>query len=477
MLIDLLREVYSVCQGYDKSLDDEMLLLLNSFEQHGSAEITQEQLNNARSLRAKLNQKFDQSTADLEEVNQQLFALEVGSKKVVDIPIEPESVIGETNCSHVVQKMQQVLGHYQAAVTNIHRQLDEKYSSDLQLINDSKLNLTNLYKDIQLDTSLRPRLNELSVSLAAVQTTSGLFSNFEALIAFLLHCINKEKSASAEFFVTLNLALNTVQGVVTESTALNNNSFSKRKIWDSFMSSNINDITCSVAEIKSKSQPVLAIEHSVKSLIQAMLQKQQFDQDEYDKLIAQFVQMQKKLDIVEAQTTQYKTLLDKQKKLSLEDPLTKLPNRAALDERFSTEFDFALEHDLSLWVAVVDIDNFKDINDNFGHNAGDKTLRIIAAAINKSLRSSEFVARFGGEEFVILVPDSNRETLAAILNRIRIKIQAIPFKFKHNNITITVSIGATKVTDQDKKMADSFERADTALYRAKENGRNRVEIN
>ena len=128
-----------------------------------------------------------------------------------------------------------------------------------------------------------------------------------------------------------------------------------------------------------------------------------------------------------------------------------------------------------LWVAVTDIDYFKTVNDSFGHSTGDKTLQVISMALKNSLRESEFVARYGGEEFVLLLPDVNEEHIGLLLNRVKDKIKNIPFKFKNQRITVTLSIGAAQVMENER-IEETFERADAALYKAKNNGRDRVVI-
>jgi diguanylate cyclase (GGDEF)-like protein len=126
-----------------------------------------------------------------------------------------------------------------------------------------------------------------------------------------------------------------------------------------------------------------------------------------------------------------------------------------------------------LCLAVVDIDFFKRINDNYGHSAGDKTLKVIANALKKSLRSTDFIARFGGEEFVILLPETKLADVSGPLNKIREIIKKIPFKFKNKDVSITISMGVTLFKTGDNPL-QAFDRADAALYEAKNGGRDKV---
>ena len=170
----------------------------------------------------------------------------------------------------------------------------------------------------------------------------------------------------------------------------------------------------------------------------------------------------------------YREHLEEQRQKALVDPLTGLPNRAAWSERLEHEVGQWQQHGNTLLLAMLDLDHFKRINDNYGHLAGDKVLKIIATVLRKRLRGTDFIARFGGEEFVLLLPDTPQAAGMKLLESLRAAVEACPFHFKGDPVTITASIGisafrAGEHSDQVLK------RADQALYRAKDAGRNRVE--
>ncbi|MBA1191525.1 diguanylate cyclase [Pseudomonas entomophila] len=166
--------------------------------------------------------------------------------------------------------------------------------------------------------------------------------------------------------------------------------------------------------------------------------------------------------------------LEEQRQKALVDPLTGLPNRAAWSER--------LDHDVQAWqasaeplcLAILDLDHFKRINDSYGHLAGDKVLKIVTNVMRTRLRGRDFIARFGDEEFVLLLPGSALAAGRALSDDLRAAVEACPFHFKGERVTVTVSIGvsAFQIGDQAETV---LKRADQALYRAKAQGRNRVE--
>lgn len=199
------------------------------------------------------------------------------------------------------------------------------------------------------------------------------------------------------------------------------------------------------------------------------------DKQEQVSLMELLASMKSQLATLERESDAYKQRLLEQKYHSYRDSLTQVPNRTAYNERAELEFRRWKRHKYPLCLAVVDIDHFKKINDNFGHAAGDKTLQVIAQNISKCLRNTDFFARWGGEEFVVLLPQTPFEQVKKPLETIRKQIQKIPFKFKDRSVTITASIGATNFSDGDT-IPSVFERADKALYEAKNNGRNRCII-
>ncbi|WP_439437232.1 diguanylate cyclase [Salinivibrio costicola] len=162
-----------------------------------------------------------------------------------------------------------------------------------------------------------------------------------------------------------------------------------------------------------------------------------------------------------------------QERKRLLDPLTRVYNRAALNDRLEHEFRLWKKYQRPFCLAVIDIDHFKQVNQQFGYEVGDKALKIVARTIYQCLRDTDFIARFGGEEFVILLPDANDDTRTEILATISHTIRKLPLKFKNERVAITVSIGATLFSDQDTP-TPVLERADQALYQAKNSGRNQI---
>jgi two-component system cell cycle response regulator len=129
-----------------------------------------------------------------------------------------------------------------------------------------------------------------------------------------------------------------------------------------------------------------------------------------------------------------------------------------------------------LALMMLDIDFFKSINDNYGHDAGDDVLREFAVRIRKSIRGIDLACRYGGEEFVIVMPETDLHVAGMVAERLRRSIAVEPFAINKgsNSIDVTISIGLSTMELKGEAVADVMKRADTALYRAKHDGRNRV---
>jgi diguanylate cyclase (GGDEF)-like protein len=162
------------------------------------------------------------------------------------------------------------------------------------------------------------------------------------------------------------------------------------------------------------------------------------------------------------------------KHLAITDELTGLQNRRYIMEQLESEYQRAVRTGTSLALVLIDIDHFKKVNDTYGHAAGDLVLKAVARDIRDNLRAYDLLGRIGGEEFLIASPGSTLDEAAACAERIREKIRGGEIANKAHSISVTVSAGVTSLSGQDEKADALLARADEALYRAKQAGRDRV---
>ncbi len=171
---------------------------------------------------------------------------------------------------------------------------------------------------------------------------------------------------------------------------------------------------------------------------------------------------------------------DMLEKLAMQDGLTDIPNRRFFQERFSSELGRAQRSGHPLSILMMDIDNFKSYNDNYGHGAGDDCLRRVAKTLQHNLeRPMDLVARYGGEEFVALLPDTDAQGALHVGEKLRAAVEAVGLAHEHSDIsrvvTLSIGVATSSPAQSPTDTQDLQQAADHALYLAKELGRNQVQ--
>ena len=159
------------------------------------------------------------------------------------------------------------------------------------------------------------------------------------------------------------------------------------------------------------------------------------------------------------------------------DALTGIDNRRNLLEKVQLEIDRALRYRLAVVFLMMDIDHFKNINDTYGHDAGDRVLQRLGALLHETMRAPDHVGRLGGEEFGVLLTNVNPQLGAEVAEQLRRKVAALVVSYGDAEISFTVSIGVAGLAmDAENPLLDLIKRADAAMYQAKKNGRNCVRV-
>jgi len=178
---------------------------------------------------------------------------------------------------------------------------------------------------------------------------------------------------------------------------------------------------------------------------------------------------------LEQESVKLKARVQKERMLAQLDTLTGIPNRLGYDQTMAQEYARWKRFGNSLSLVVWDIDHFKRINDDYGHAAGDKALKTIAQLLAGKVRETDYLARYGGEEFVLIMPGADAESASLVADKLRSVVENSGFHFKGAPVRITISAGIAEFKQGDVP-SGVFERADKALYRSKEKGRNQVSI-
>jgi diguanylate cyclase len=213
----------------------------------------------------------------------------------------------------------------------------------------------------------------------------------------------------------------------------------------------------------------------IDTVIAQLERHREAEQHRYEQATEQVAAMGARIKDMESETEALRSRISEERQQAVTDALTGIPNRLAYEERLKQEVARWKRFGTPLVLMVWDIDHFKQVNDRFGHKAGDRVLRTIARVLADRIRETDFVARYGGEEFVMLMTGSAPDACLHVAETLRAAVEATGFHFRNEAVTITASCGLAEMRDGDST-EQWFERADQALYRAKQEGRNRCEL-
>ena len=230
-----------------------------------------------------------------------------------------------------------------------------------------------------------------------------------------------------------------------------------------------------VSESFGKIQSLEGLKTLVVSKLDQVRSSLKFKSKEYLQRIEKASEDQEKLkstfENVIGSVREKNRVLEEQSRL---DPLTCIFNRRVFEDSIFTELERYHRYNQIFSLIFLDVDHFKKINDNYGHDTGDRVLKAIAARISEMLRKPDTFARYGGEEFVIILPETPLDKGLKVANKIREEIETAEFLYKGERVPVTISIGITVAREDDKHFNTILNRVDSLMYKAKEQGRNRV---
>ncbi len=327
----------------------------------------------------------------------------------------------------------------------------------------------------ELDNQVQALRDVVTEGVQFVETGSIIHKIADLVTATRVR-VEKEKQELQDFLRQLTERLQDIDHHLLGAEDHRLASLENTKKLDAAVSEQVNDIESSVNEAAELMQLKQSIHQRINTI--------RVNLEEHRKVEAQYqLQLEKalldsnsRLRDLEQESQQLRERLNKEHAQAIQDTLTGVFNRLAYEERIEQEYARWKRYQQPLVILVFDIDYFKKINDNYGHKAGDKALRLIAKTLHNNLRESDFLARYGGEEFVVLMPQTKIKAAMGAAEKLREAVQACQFHYQEQRVHITVSCGATEFYPDDS-IETAFQRADKALYQAKQNGRNRCESN
>jgi diguanylate cyclase len=335
--------------------------------------------------------------------------------------------------------------------------------------------LLGLLDDLTLSEHFRPQVEDMQLRLKHGLNWYELLPILDDLATLMLAITDSGQHEFEAYLQQLNERLESFQSNLQAASAGHADNRSAAREMDTQIREQVDGLHTSMQDAADLDDLKHVLENHLEGLLGTMDQHQKQRDEREQEVAARLHSLAERVAHMEQEAMGYREHLEEQRQKALIDPLTGLPNRAAWSERLEREISEWQQHGNTLMLAMLDLDHFKRINDNYGHLAGDKVLKIIASVLRKRLRGSDFIARFGGEEFVLLMPATVPAVGAKLLETLRAAIEACPFHFKGERVTITVSMGlAAFKPGEHSDMV--LKRADQALYRAKHAGRNRVEL-
>jgi diguanylate cyclase len=283
--------------------------------------------------------------------------------------------------------------------------------------------------------------------------------------------LQRERLQIAEILAEVTQRLDEMAGYLSDSNHANRSRFEDTQTYNDTVMSQMRELTDEVAGATELGVLQTLVNTRLERVAQHVSNFRAREEFRLLEVNGRADRMRTRIAELERETSDLHSRLDSEKQRARIDSLTGIANRKSFEERFAQEIAHKPRADLAVVMLLWDLDNFKIINDSYGHRAGDRVLQSVAACFMAAVRGNDFVARIGGEEFVMLLSGTKLAQAMLIANQVRSAVEALRFHFRGTPVRVTVSCGVTELLENDAAEA-AFDRADSALYRAKHNGKN-----
>src|SRR3984957_18124918 len=319
-------------------------------------------------------------------------------------------------------------------------------------------------------STIQDLITELSIA-----DTDAALAAIVARAADLVHehgeSLARERLQAAAVLSEVTKRLEEMADYLTESNSASRSHFDDTQSLNDTVMSHVKELS---DEVNGATE--LGLLQSVVSARLESVARQLFDfrareQTRSVAYIGRAERMRERIAVLERGAQDLHSKLDIEKRGARLDPLTGVANRKSFEERFARDIERRAQGGAPAAMLLWDIDSFKVINDTYGHRAGDRVLQSVAGCFKEALRSTDFVARIGGEEFAVLLAGLPLAEAVNVANQVRTAVERLRFHFRGTPVLITASCGITELLETDTPEG-AFDRADAALYRAKNGGKN-----
>jgi diguanylate cyclase len=304
------------------------------------------------------------------------------------------------------------------------------------------------------DSDLEPMLGRIAELIAAMRTR-----------------VQSEKAEIESFLQQLTENLRELDNNLQSAVAAHRDTVEDGRALDAEVQVQVQGIEESVQRAQNLDQLKHVVQDRVDTIRRHMDVFRRSEDERIERAEREVEKLNDRLRRLEAESESLRGRIQQERNLALIDPLTEINNRLAYNERIAQEYARWKRYQAPLVFTVWDVDNFKKINDTYGHQAGDKVLKVVAKLLSSQVRETDFVARYGGEEFVILLPETDLAHARKVAEKIRAAVESCEFHYRNERVLITISCGLAVFAGADEPDG-VFARADAAMYRAKAAGRN-----
>ncbi len=337
--------------------------------------------------------------------------------------------------------------------------------------------LLQLLERLDLSADLQQDMESLQLRLEGDVPEAEwpqILSSFASLISILRDRANREKREIEEFLAQLTMRLMELDDHIQSMESDRVDSYKNGRELNISVENHVRKIETGMHDAVDLDQLKSLVRQRLDNIGQHMDKFREFEEKRNDISEHRIKELNSRLQSMEKESIDLKKKVVEERKQTLMDSLTGVANRMSYDERIEQEYVHWKRYQAPLSMIVIDIDYFKKINDNYGHMAGDKVLQTLAKLVQKNIRETDLLTRYGGEEFVIIMPDTDQKAAMGVAEKLRVETENCAFHYRDTRVDITISCGITEFKDKNKDNPETvFERADVALYKAKDAGRNR----
>jgi diguanylate cyclase len=507
LLTGFIGKLSQACKGTDILLDNKLANLRSTLKTATSFTDFEKDIKTISTLLRQYSLKNDKNRI---EIHDQLSNSSTGLQKSKNFPKESrrqlQTLINKAEEGHAsliqyIPLMSEIIAFYESIIhSQIKLAVDQSQTTDTSKpVALDKINHVEVKAELESNTVAiqqeapkellgrfssilntlviykkhKANVSKIKSSLHGQISNQNLMTECLNVFDFMIEDLEQERSRAKVFLSTISETLTSVQMSVTATIATSSESNDQHAAINLELTEKIKEVSIGINDAGSLTEMKVDVNDKIQQIAKTLQNKAELENSQNIELNEKLNSMSAKVEKLEQQSKIFEKRIQEVQAKSFQDALTKLANRASFDEFFAKELVRFHHKQFDLAITVIDLDDFKRINDTFGHTAGDKTLQVIADTLTKVMGNDVFISRYGGEEFVLIFKDVDKITVMNRLNMLRKKVASLPFTFKGTRVTITLSIGITLV-QRDDIVHSAFERADTALYRAKHEGKNKV---